>query len=157
MNWRDVIVDVDMTQIKIKVAKMSYERFEYYVGDILKYDGFNLVMVTDYSGDYGADLIIEKNGIRTAVQTKYTRTTKISLIAAIQEAVTARAYYKCHNSMVVTNGPAPNQGIKLAELNNCRIIAGSEFWSLAEKHETKCSQQFSSTVSKRLLRKAKSK
>lgn len=160
MDWRDAIIDVNLDNIKKKVARMSYEKFEHHVADILQSDGYRLITLTDYSGnfgpgDFGADVIVEKGGIKTAVQAKYTRSKKFSLTPAIQEVVTSRAFYKCHNSMVVTNGPAPKRKIKLAELNNCRIIAGDEFWRIAEKYELEYSHIFQSTVSKRLIRKAK--
>lgn len=52
-------------------------------------------------GDYGADLVIEKDGRRTIVQAK--RWTKNVGVRAVQEAHAAPAMYGCSRALVVTN------------------------------------------------------
>jgi len=78
------------------------------------------VQATQYRGDWGADLIIAKDGIRTIVQAK--RYSKPVGLKAVQEAVTARAKYGCTHSLVVTNNVFTNQAHVLAHAN------GTELW-----------------------------
>lgn len=66
-------------------------------------------------GDYGADLVLEKDGARTVVQAK--RWKKNVGVKAIQEAVAAKPVYHCEYSMVVTNRYFTEQATRLAKAN----------------------------------------
>ncbi|HEX4678398.1 MAG TPA: restriction endonuclease [Gaiellaceae bacterium] len=68
---------------------------------------------TGRAGDFGADLIITWNGVRTAVQAK--RTHFRVGVSAVQQATAARAYYECERAMVVTNQYFTTQAFLLAE------------------------------------------
>jgi restriction system protein len=66
-------------------------------------------------GDYGADLVLEKEGVRTVVQAK--RWTKNVGVKAIQEAVAAKPMYRCDRAIVVTNRYFTEQAKTLAKAN----------------------------------------
>src|SRR5690242_16645676 len=51
------------------IDKMDGRQFELYLGLLYKALGYKSE-VTRLAGDYGADLILEKNGVRTVVQAK---------------------------------------------------------------------------------------
>ena len=70
-------------------------------------------------GDYGADLVLEKDGVRTVVQAK--RWTKNVGVKAIQEAVAAKPMYSCDQAMVVTNRYFTQQAERLATANGVRL------------------------------------
>ncbi|HLK13343.1 MAG TPA: restriction endonuclease [Fimbriimonadaceae bacterium] len=70
-------------------------------------------------GDYGADLVLEKDGVRTVVQAK--RWTKNVGVKAIQEAVAAKPMYHCDHAMVVTNRYFTEPAQRLAEANDVRL------------------------------------
>ncbi len=70
-------------------------------------------------GDYGADLVLEKDGVRTVVQAK--RWTKNVGVKAIQEAVAAKPIYRCEHAMVVTNRYFTEQARRLAKANGVRL------------------------------------
>lgn len=75
--------------------------FEFYCADLLKKKGFVEVEVTKGSGDYGADILAEKDGITYAIQCKcYTAPIGVK---AIQEAYAGRDYYDCMVGAVLTN------------------------------------------------------
>jgi restriction system protein len=67
---------------------------------------------TPYRGDFGADLILTKDGIKTVVQAK--RATGKVGVAAIQQAIAAKPYYGCSKAMVVTNREFTPQAQRLA-------------------------------------------
>jgi restriction system protein len=124
-----------------KISNMSYKKFEDYVAIIFKYLGYKVTVVSYHGfqkkiiGDYGADLIIIKNGIKCAVQVKHTKNNSSYLLSAINEVVSSVKYHNCDESMVVTNGPSPKRKIYLAEVNKCKIIAGDDFFKIALIYE----------------------
>jgi restriction system protein len=74
--------------------------FERYLVSLFRRHGYT-VQHTPARGDFGADLIISKHGVRTALQAK--RYAKNVGVKAIQEVVTAQKMYTCAKAMVVTN------------------------------------------------------
>ena len=54
----------------LPMDEMEGHDFEYYCADLLKTNGFSEATVTKGSGDFGADILAEKDGITYAVQCK---------------------------------------------------------------------------------------
>lgn len=80
---------------------MEGHDFEYYCAELLKKRGFQDVEVTRGSGDYGIDILAEKEGVTYAVQCKcYTAPVGVK---AIQEAYAGKAYYDRMVGAVLTN------------------------------------------------------
>ncbi len=75
--------------------------FEYYCADLLAADGFVDVKVTRSSGDYGVDILAEKDGVTYAIQCK--RDTGLVGVKAVQEAYAGRDYYDRMVGAVLTN------------------------------------------------------
>jgi len=75
--------------------------FEYYCADLLKKDSFENVEVTKGSGDFGVDILAEKDGITYAFQCKcYDDTVGVK---AVQEIYAGRDYYDRMVGVVMTN------------------------------------------------------
>ena len=98
----------------LDIDKMDGRTFEKYLEVLFKKLGYK-VLRTRYVGDYGADLVTEKNGIKTIIQAKRYKG-KVG-VKAVHEAVAAKGYYDCTKSMVVTNSQYTKQAIKLARAN----------------------------------------
>lgn len=80
---------------------------------------------TKLSNDQGADLVIEKDGIRSVVQAKFYSTPVGN--KAIQEVVASKAYYdNAPHAIVITNNTFTPSAIKLAEANSVILINGDE-------------------------------
>lgn len=80
---------------------MEGHEFEYYCADLLRQKGFIDVEVTKGSGDYGVDILAEKDGVTYAIQCKcYTNPVGVK---AIQEAYAGRDYYDRMVGAVMTN------------------------------------------------------
>lgn len=75
--------------------------FEYYCADLLAADGFVDVKVTRSIGDYGVDILAEKDGVTYAIQCK--RYTGLVGVKAVQEAYAGRDYYDRMVGAVLTN------------------------------------------------------
>ena len=80
---------------------MEGHDFEYFCADLLKKHGFLGVEVTKGSGDYGIDILAEKDGITYAIQCKCYGTPVG--VKAVQEAYAGRDYYDCMVGAVLTN------------------------------------------------------
>ena len=102
-----------------KIDRMSGEEFEEYLKLLYEKRGYR-VKLTNHTGDFGADLILEKNGERIAIQAKRYRTTVGE--AAVQQVISAKAYYDCDKAAVVTNSHFTRAAQKLAEKCDVTLI-----------------------------------
>ena len=102
-----------------KIDKMTGIEFEHYLKVQFEKLGYR-VSLTPARGDYGADLILSKDGEKIAVQAKR-HTQKVSN-KAVQEVVAAIHHYKCNRGMVITNSVYTSNAIHLAK--DC----GIELW-----------------------------
>lgn len=96
------------------IDSMNGRTFEQYLEALFIKLGYN-VELTKYFGDYGGDLVIEKKRVRTIVQAK--RWSKNVGVDAVQQAVAAKAVYKCTQAMVVTNSGFTKQARTLGSKN----------------------------------------
>ena len=80
---------------------MEGHEFERYCAELLEENGFQEVEVTKGSGDYGVDILAEKDGITYAIQCK--RYTGPVGEAAVQQAYAGRDYYDRMVGAVLTN------------------------------------------------------
>ncbi|GAV22667.1 restriction endonuclease [Carboxydothermus pertinax] len=101
------------------VDKMTGEQFEHWLELLFKEYGYK-VERTRKTADYGADLIIEKENIKIAVQAKRHKN-KVG-IKAVQEAISAVKFYGCHKAAVCTNNYFTENAINLAKANNVELI-----------------------------------
>jgi restriction system protein len=101
------------------VDAMDGRTFEVFLSTLFQREGYD-TKLTRYRGDYGADLVIERGGVRTAVQAKCWK--KNVGIKAVQEAVAAGAMYDCSRALVVANREFTAQARALAQAN------GVELW-----------------------------
>lgn len=75
--------------------------FEHYCADLLAANGFVEVEVTQASGDYGVDILAEKDGVTYAIQCK--RYNNLVGVKAVQEAYAGRDFYDRMVGCVLTN------------------------------------------------------
>lgn len=96
-------------------SNMSGPEFEERCAELLRKNGFINVIVTKKSGDHGADVLAEKDGISYAIQCKYYSSTVGN--SAVQEAFYAKAFYGKDIAVVMTNSyftrPAQEEAAKI--------------------------------------------
>ena len=101
------------------VDYMNGVQFEEFVAAILEDIGY-VTQKTRATGDFGADLIVEKNNDKAVVQVKrYSQ--KVS-VSAVQEINTAKNYYGVSHAWVITNNYFTHPAQELALANNVRLI-----------------------------------
>ena len=94
---------------------MEGHEFEYFCADLLRRRGFKEVIVTKGSGDFGIDILAERDGISYGIQCK-NYSSPIG-VKAVQEVYAGRDYYDCMVGVVMSNqyftGPAVEAANKL--------------------------------------------
>ncbi|PYI56634.1 restriction endonuclease [Paenibacillus flagellatus] len=100
------------------IDKMEGFEFEEYLTYIFQLKGYKSER-TKASGDFGADIVLQKDGIKTVVQTKRYKN-KVDL-SAVQEIVTSMRMYQANFAMVVTNSYFTKPAIELAKANNVEL------------------------------------
>lgn len=103
----------------IKVDQMKGSEFEKYLGVLFRKLGYE-TKVTQSSGDYGADLILKRNGKKIVVQAK--RYKKNVGIKAVQEISSAKLHYNAHEAWVVTNSYYTSAAKELARSNQVKLF-----------------------------------
>lgn len=102
----------------LQIDEMDGRTFERYLETLFGKLGYT-VELTSYAGDWGADLVLRKENVKTVVQAK--RYKKAVGVKAIQEVVASKNKYGCANAMVVTNSSYTNQAQELARVNNVTL------------------------------------
>lgn len=102
-----------------EIDKMDGRQFEHYLSLLFQNQGYK-VKVTKETGDFGADLIIQKDGKKIIVQAK--RQGKNVGISAVQQAQAAIAHYRAHEAWVVSNRDYTEPARTLASANSVRLI-----------------------------------
>lgn len=108
----------ERTNIKRKIDEMNGLEFENYLHYVFLNLGYK-VESTPYSVDFGADLIITKDNIKTVVQAK--RHNNPVGVSGIQEILGAKGYYDANEALVVTNNRFTANARKLAKKNNVKL------------------------------------
>lgn len=87
------------------IDKMGGNEFEWYLYFLFKRIGYKVKHVgtkeSDHCGDFGTDLVIEKDGIKTAIQAK--RYSSLVGIDAVRQIFGGKSYYKTQKAAVITN------------------------------------------------------
>ncbi|SFU74157.1 restriction endonuclease [Butyrivibrio sp. INlla21] len=103
----------------LPMDEMEGHDFEYYCADLLKANGFAEAVVTKGSGDFGADILAEKDGITYAVQCKcYDKPIGVK---AVQEVYAGRDYYGKMVGVVMTNQYFTQPAVDLAQKLNIML------------------------------------
>ena len=98
-----------------KINRMSGEVFEMICADLLQRNGFKNISLTKATGDYGVDILAEKDSVKYAIQCK--RYNQPVGNKAVQEAYSGKKYYNCHVAVVLTNSTFTDNAKELAKSN----------------------------------------
>lgn len=117
-----------------ELDQLSGVEFEEFLAGLFRAQGY-AAELTSTSGDYGADLILSKDGRRIAVQAK--RYVGSVGVQAVQEALSGQAYYQCHTAWVITTGAFTTNALELAQKSGVKMIGRSEIGNLMAQHTAK--------------------
>lgn len=119
-----------------ELSQLSGKEFETFLAGLFRRLGYQ-VEITPVTGDYGADLILNKLGEKVAVQAKcYSGSVGVS---AVQEVLAGMHYYKCQSAWVVTTGNLTQNAIELAKKSNVKLIDSNELGKIIRQIQTNTS------------------
>ncbi len=110
---------------------MEGHEFERFCANLLKQKGFVDVEVTKGSGDYGVDILAEKDGVTYAIQCK--RYTTPVGVKAVQEAYAGRDYYDRMVGAVMTNQYFTTPAVEAAKKLKILLWDGGYVESMMEE------------------------
>lgn len=102
-----------------EIDKMTGSEFEQRLAILFENLGYT-VEKTGGIGDFGVDLVIEKEGVRTAVQAKCYNTKRVHP-DSVQQVYTGMNSYHCQRAMVVTNSNFTREAWQLAKSVNVKL------------------------------------
>lgn len=105
-------------EVEPDIDRLDWKAFEVYVAQLFADLGYRAQLTPD-GPDYGADVILERDNTRTAVQAK--RYNHSAGVEAIQQVVAAKAVYDCSEAKVVTTSLYTRQALFLAEKNKVEV------------------------------------
>lgn len=114
-----------------EIDEMTGRKFEEYLGNVFQAKGYG-VKFTPTTNDYGADLLLSKQGKKIVVQAK--RYKKNVGVRAVQEVIPAIQMYSASEAWVVTNSYLTNQAMKLAKVNNVKVIDRNMLMAISENY-----------------------
>jgi restriction system protein len=106
-----------------EIDTMSGEQFEQRLATLFRALGYR-VSTTRTTGDFGADLVLERDGTRTVVQAK--RWDSYVGIEAVYEVVGAKAHYGASEAVVITNLLFTPAAEELAKDNGVALVERDE-------------------------------
>ncbi len=115
-----------------EIDEMTGLEFEQYSANLFEELGYEKVTVTGSSHDQGADIIMERDGVRFAVQCKVYSTRLGN--TPVQEIVAAREFYGCHVGAVITNSYFTDFAVDLAKANRVLLWDRVHLASLIDKN-----------------------
>lgn len=106
------------------VNQMDGREFELFTGDLFRALGYTNVSVTPASGDFGADVIAEKDDVKFAIQCK--RYSAPVGVAAVQEVLASKSLHDCHVACILTNNAFTPAAEALAKKNLVILWGGDK-------------------------------
>ena len=106
-----------------EIDEMAGVEFEDYVAARLRTSGWT-VASTAASGDYGVDLVAQRDGDRVAIQCK--RHGRSIGVSAVQQVVSGALHHDCADTMVVSNQEFTRAARQLADTHGCELVGRAE-------------------------------
>ncbi len=115
MNFEEIDIQAFLySAVPTRFQDTDPRDFEDFVGRLFEDNGY-LLEQTSYSADFGADLIVELDGTRTAVQVKRFHEAHKVGVPEINQVIGAQQYYHCDQGMVITTSSYTSSARELAE------------------------------------------
>lgn len=109
------------SSIPLRFQGVDPAEFEDFIAFLFKQNGYDLVQ-TSYSADFGADIIVKKDHVKTAVQVKrYFELHKVG-VSDINQVIGAQQYYQCDQAMMISTSSYTPAAKQLA------VTAGVILW-----------------------------
>lgn len=108
-----------ITETMCRIDSMSGDEFEFFCHSLLLLVGFSNVTVTKLSGDFGADILADKDFVSFAIQCK--RYSANVGGEAVQQIYSAKEFYRRDIAAVITNSHFTDHAIQMANQMNVKL------------------------------------
>ena len=112
------------------IAHMHPVDFEHHCAAILKTQGW-ACKTTRTSGDFGVDIVAERESVRVVIQVKKWRD-RVNL-SAVQEITAGRPMYRAHVAAVVSVSGYRPSAIELARANRVLLLSYSDLYDFSRR------------------------
>ena len=119
---KDSIENILKVAINDRFRNFTPYDFEDFIGELYKKRGYD-VEGTNYSGDFGADVIVLKDDIKTVIQVKRYHENNTVGVKDINQVLGAKSYYNADKATVITTSDFSKPGIELSERTNVELIS----------------------------------
>lgn len=116
---KNSMLQINNTSILKSIDNMNGKQFENYCADLLQYNNFSNIEITQASGDHGVDILAEKDSITYAIQCKCYSSNIGN--AAIQQIHSGKSLYHKDVAVVLTNQYFTTQARKEANALNVKL------------------------------------
>ncbi|KKT19257.1 MAG: Restriction endonuclease [Parcubacteria group bacterium GW2011_GWB1_43_8] len=97
-----------------RFGNMNPFHFEKFIGELFNDLGYQ-IEVTKSTGDFGADVLLVKDNIKTAVQVKRYGKENLVGVNEINQIIGGREYYRCDKAIIVTTSSFTKAAKKIAD------------------------------------------
>lgn len=111
--------------------EMSGAEFEKITKEILEKNGFEKVKTTPVSGDFGVDVVAEKDSVKYVIQCK--KYSSAVGIKAVQEVIGSKSMNNAHVAVVLTNNYFTKSAKELAKSNGVLLWDRNKLIEMLEK------------------------
>lgn len=118
---------------------MDGHEFEMFMAEVLKKNGYKNVHRTKGSGDYGADIVAELDGVKYAFQCKRFES-KVGP-KPIGEVLRGMNHYNCQKGVVITNNYYTKQAQNESIINNIELWDRNKIIGLCKIEKTKVNEE----------------
>ena len=116
------------------IDKMTGSEFEERLMVLYRNLGYDVKHI-GHTGDAGVDLIVEKNGRKTAIQAKrYDGNVPES---AVQQVHTGKDYYHCDEAIIVSNSNFTEMAKEVAKVTNIQLLSRNDLIKLLQAEQGK--------------------
>jgi len=131
-NKEELVTPIDIKDKTLEdVDNMTGLDFEKYIANLLTELGYEKVVTTPASGDFGIDVIAFKDEIKYGIQCKNYKEPLSN--KCVQEAFSGKQYYNCHVGIVITNSTFTPHAIAQAKSNGILLWDRNKLISLINK------------------------
>jgi len=114
--------------IPTRFANMTPYHFEEFICELFKDSGYQ-GEITKFTGDFGADVVLTKDNLKTAVQVKRYERENLLGVKEINQVIGGREYYKCDKAIIITTSDFTKAARKLAEQTNIELWNWNKLYS----------------------------
>jgi len=126
------ILDELKENIPTRFANMTPYHFEEFIGELFKDSGYQ-AEITKSTGDFGADVVLTKDNLKTAVQVKRYERGNLVGVKELNQVIGGREYYKCDKAILVTTSDFTKAAKKLARQTHVELWDWERLYSEIKK------------------------